>query len=89
MVKDVDVPDLFRDGPFLAVCDGELAFAAVTPELLSAVAPGTLDDCVEDWFSILPREEVGGSIIRRPWELVDRNGAHKPSYTRFRSLAPQ
>jgi len=68
-------PELFHDGPFLAVCDGELAFAAVTPELLAAVAPGTLDDCLEDWFSMLPREEVGGSIIRRPWELVERNGS--------------
>jgi len=68
-------PDLFHDGPFLAVCDGELAFAAVTPEMLAAVTPGTLDDVLEDWLSVLPREEVGGLIVRRPWDLVERNRA--------------
>ena len=66
--------DLFADGPFLAVCDGELAYAAVGPDLLAAVTPSALDDCLEDWLSALPRQEVGGAVVRRPWDLVDRNG---------------
>jgi UDP-N-acetylglucosamine diphosphorylase/glucosamine-1-phosphate N-acetyltransferase len=66
--------ELFNDGPFLAVCDGELAFAAVGPELLAGVAPAVLDDCLEDWLTALPRQEVGGFIARRLWDLVDRNG---------------
>lgn len=66
--------DLFADGPFLAVCDGELAYAAVGPDLLAAVAPAALDDCLEDWLTALPRQEVGGGIVRRPWDLIDRTG---------------
>jgi acetyltransferase-like isoleucine patch superfamily enzyme len=66
--------DLFADGPFLAVCDGELAYAAVNPELLAAVSPVALDDCLEDWLSALPRQEVGGFVARRPGDLVGRNG---------------
>ncbi len=66
--------DLFAGGPFLAVCDGELAFAAVGPELLVGVSPAALDDCLEDWLTALPRQEVGGSVVRRLWDLVDRNG---------------
>lgn len=66
--------DLFAYGPFLAVCDGELAFAAVGPELLAGVSPTVLDDCLEDWLTALPRQEVGGSVVRRPWDVVDRNG---------------
>jgi UDP-N-acetylglucosamine diphosphorylase/glucosamine-1-phosphate N-acetyltransferase len=66
--------ELFADGPFLAVCDGELAFAAVGPDLLASVTPAGLDDCLEDWLTALPRQEVGGAIVRRPWDLVDRTG---------------
>ena len=66
--------DLFTGGPYLAVCDGELAFAVVGPELLAGVSPTALDDCLEDWLTALPRQEVGGAIVRRPWDLVDRNG---------------
>lgn len=66
---------LLADGPFLALCDGELAYAALTPELLAAVSPATLDDCLEDWLSAMPRHEIGGSILRRPWDLLDRIGS--------------
>jgi UDP-N-acetylglucosamine diphosphorylase/glucosamine-1-phosphate N-acetyltransferase len=65
---------LFTDGPFLAVCDGELAFAAVGPELLAGVFAASLDECLEDWLTALPRQEVGGFMVRRLWDLVDRNG---------------
>jgi UDP-N-acetylglucosamine diphosphorylase/glucosamine-1-phosphate N-acetyltransferase len=51
-----------------------LAFAAVGPELLAGVSPAALDDCLEDWLTALPRQEVGGAVVRRPWDLVDRNG---------------
>ena len=65
--------DLFASGPFLAVCDGELAFAAVGPELLAGVSPSAVDECLEDWLTALPRQKVGGAVVRRPWDLVDRN----------------
>lgn len=63
----------FTEGPFLAVCDGELAFAVVGPELLAGVFAASLDECLEDWLSALPRQEVGGFMVRRLWDLVDRN----------------
>jgi UDP-N-acetylglucosamine diphosphorylase/glucosamine-1-phosphate N-acetyltransferase len=66
--------DLFADGPYLAVCDGELAFAAVGPELLAGLSPAAVDEGLEDWLTALPRQKVGGAVVRRPWDLVDRNG---------------
>lgn len=62
------------DGPFLALCEGELAFAAVGPELLTGVFAASLDECLEDWLTALPRQEVGGVMVRRLWDLVDHNG---------------
>lgn len=66
--------ELFAKGPFLAVCDGDVAFAAVTPELVGGLTPATLDDHLDDALSGLPKIEVGGGVARRLWDLVDRNG---------------
>jgi UDP-N-acetylglucosamine diphosphorylase/glucosamine-1-phosphate N-acetyltransferase len=66
---------LFAGGPFVAVCGGEVAFAAVTPELLAEFAPSITADFFDDWLSVLPRQEVGGTVVRRPWDLLDANGA--------------
>lgn len=66
---------LFRDGPFVGTCDGEAAFAVVDPRLLQSVAPTTIDDCLADWLHHLPRRDVGGNMIRYPWELIDHNSA--------------
>lgn len=61
------------DEPIIGVCDGEVAFAALDPRRLSAISPSTIDDCLADWSQSLPTREVGGAMIRRPWDLVDRN----------------
>jgi UDP-N-acetylglucosamine diphosphorylase/glucosamine-1-phosphate N-acetyltransferase len=60
--------------PFLAVCRGDFAFVAVTPDCLPGITPATLDDALDDWFTTLPRVEVGGFVVRYPWDLVERNG---------------
>jgi len=66
-------PDLTGES-FVATIDGEVAYAFVTPELLAGVTPGNIDLHLEEWKSLLPRREAGGTMIGRPWELVERNG---------------
>jgi UDP-N-acetylglucosamine diphosphorylase/glucosamine-1-phosphate N-acetyltransferase len=64
---------LSADGQLLGTCDGEVAYAVLDTDRLQAVSPDTLDDCLDNWARTLPGREVGGDLIRRPWELVDRN----------------
>ena len=61
------------DGPCLAVCEGEVAYAVLSPSHLAAVSPSTLDECLDGWEQTLPSHEVGGRMIRYPWDLVDHN----------------
>lgn len=65
--------NLFAEGPYLGVVDDEIAFAVLDTRLLPAVSPATLDDCLADWLQSLPTHEVGGSVVSRLWELVERN----------------
>ncbi len=67
--------NLLADGPFVGVAGGAVAFAVLDPRRLQALAPSTVDDCLEDWAQTLPRHEVGGTVIGRVWELIDHNGA--------------
>lgn len=66
--------DLLSEGPFVGLAGGEVAFAVVDTRRLQSVSPTTVGDCVRDWAQTLPTREVGGTVIGRPWELVDRNG---------------
>jgi UDP-N-acetylglucosamine diphosphorylase/glucosamine-1-phosphate N-acetyltransferase len=66
-------PCALGGGPAVGLCDGEVAFAALEPRHLRAVAPATLDDCLADWAQSLPTREVGGHMVRRPWDLIALN----------------
>lgn len=61
------------DRPSLGMVDGEIAFAMLTPDQVADLSPATIDECLEDWQRTLPRREVGGNMITRPWDLVERN----------------
>src|SRR5207302_9160151 len=39
------------------------------------LGPATIDECLDDWKQTLPRREAGGTMIARPWDLIERNGA--------------
>ncbi|HEV3385939.1 MAG TPA: putative sugar nucleotidyl transferase, partial [Gemmata sp.] len=65
--------NLFSEGSFLGTVEGEIAFAVLNTRLLSAVSPSTLDDCLADWIQSLPTQEVGGTIVSRLWELIEKN----------------
>ncbi len=65
---------LFAGGPFVGTAGGEIAFAVLDPRRLQGVAPATVGDCLQDWAQTLPCREVGGTVIARPWELIERNG---------------
>jgi UDP-N-acetylglucosamine diphosphorylase/glucosamine-1-phosphate N-acetyltransferase len=64
---------LFADGPCLGTCDGEIAYAVLDSRRLQPVSAATLDDCLDDWSRFLPAREVGGHVLRRPWDLVAHN----------------
>ncbi|QJW94148.1 putative sugar nucleotidyl transferase [Frigoriglobus tundricola] len=67
--------DRFADGPFVGTAGGATAFVALDSRRLQSLAPATVDDCLADWAQTLPRREVGGTVVGRAWELVDRNAA--------------
>jgi UDP-N-acetylglucosamine diphosphorylase/glucosamine-1-phosphate N-acetyltransferase len=70
----VSARDLFATGPFIGTANGEIAFAVLDTHRLHAISPNTVDDCIQDWAQTLPSREVGGIVINRLWELIDRNG---------------
>ncbi len=59
--------------PFVALCDGEVAYAVLTPEWLDDCSPLTIDACLEQWRETLPTRAVSGRMIRYLWELVECN----------------
>jgi UDP-N-acetylglucosamine diphosphorylase/glucosamine-1-phosphate N-acetyltransferase len=67
--------DLFCDGstPRVALAAGQVAFAVVPSHGLTDCLPETLAGCLERWKRELPEARAGGSMIRYPWELVERN----------------
>ncbi|MFM8274137.1 MAG: putative sugar nucleotidyl transferase [Gemmata sp.] len=66
--------DLFSEGPVVGTVSGEVAFAVLDTRRLQAVSPATVEECLGDWAQSLPSREVGGTVIRRAWELVEHNG---------------
>jgi UDP-N-acetylglucosamine diphosphorylase/glucosamine-1-phosphate N-acetyltransferase len=67
-------PNPFADAPYLGTANGAVAFAVLDQKHLEAVSPATLDDCLAEWARSLPTREVGGTVVGRPWELIDLNG---------------
>jgi UDP-N-acetylglucosamine diphosphorylase/glucosamine-1-phosphate N-acetyltransferase len=65
--------NLFGEGSFLGTVEGEIAFAVLDTRLLPAVSPSTLDDCLADWIQSLPTHEVGGVLVSRLWDMIERN----------------
>lgn len=67
------VSNPFADGPHLGTVGGQIAFAVLDTRWLQAVSPATLDRCLDEWLQTLPVHEVGGSLVLRPWDLIDLN----------------
>jgi UDP-N-acetylglucosamine diphosphorylase/glucosamine-1-phosphate N-acetyltransferase len=61
------------NGPCVGRCGDEIAFAFVEPQHLPDDLPDCLDDGLDHLLASLPMVEAGGVVIRRPWELVERN----------------
>src|SRR4029079_11567463 len=60
-------------GACVGRCGDEIAFAAVEPQHLPDDLPDCVDDGLDHLLASLPAVEAGGVVIRRPWELVERN----------------
>lgn len=60
--------------PGVGICDDEVAYAVLTPDLLRDCTPETLDDCLDAWRHALPTHPAGGRMVRYLWDLVDANG---------------
>jgi UDP-N-acetylglucosamine diphosphorylase/glucosamine-1-phosphate N-acetyltransferase len=65
---------MFTEGPFLGLANGEVAFAVLDTRRMHSITPHTVDDCLHDWLQILPCREVGGTVLARPWDLIEHNG---------------
>jgi UDP-N-acetylglucosamine diphosphorylase/glucosamine-1-phosphate N-acetyltransferase len=65
------------DGPYLGTAGGLVAFAVLDTARLPEVSPAMLEDGLDgamtDALRALPRREVGGRLVERPWELIDLN----------------
>jgi len=61
------------DGPHVGTVNGEIAYAVLELDQLASLTVDTLDECLENWARTLPSREVGGTLVRRPWELIDLN----------------
>lgn len=70
-------PYPFSEGPHLGTVGGEVAYAVLDLPQLHALTqgPDRLSHCLREWGAVLPTREVGGTLVGRPWELVDLNGA--------------
>jgi UDP-N-acetylglucosamine diphosphorylase / glucose-1-phosphate thymidylyltransferase / UDP-N-acetylgalactosamine diphosphorylase / glucosamine-1-phosphate N-acetyltransferase / galactosamine-1-phosphate N-acetyltransferase len=64
----------FADAPYICTAHGAVAFVMLDTPQLEAVSSTTLDNCLNDWAHSLPSREVGGTVLSRPWELIDHNG---------------
>jgi UDP-N-acetylglucosamine diphosphorylase/glucosamine-1-phosphate N-acetyltransferase len=77
---------LFASGPSIGTCQGELAFAILDQRRLLTIAPDTIDDTLTDLKQSLPGREVGGQLVRRPWDLIEKN--REQLKRDFESLCP-
>ncbi len=65
-----------ESSPWVGLCEGEPACAFAGPDDAVGLEPGGVDDWFDRMRSCSRLVEVGGEWIRRPWDLVSRNGAH-------------
>ncbi len=63
-------------GPWVGLCEGEPACASVGPDQAVQLEPGAVDNWFERMTARYRGIDVGGEWIRRPWDLVARNGVH-------------
>jgi UDP-N-acetylglucosamine diphosphorylase/glucosamine-1-phosphate N-acetyltransferase len=63
-------------GPWVGICEGQLACAFVGPGDAVKLEPHGVDSWFERVVSEYESFEVGGEWIARPWDLVSKNGAH-------------
>ncbi len=66
-------PNPFAEGPHLGSASGEIAYLVLDVPQLQTLAPDTLELCLDHWKRTLPTREVSGTLVRRPWELIDLN----------------
>lgn len=59
--------------PHLGLCQGQVAYAALPPQLLTYFSPNTIDDCLEMWKQTVATREAGGAMIDFPWHLIEHN----------------
>ncbi|MCE9563773.1 MAG: hypothetical protein K8U57_17160 [Planctomycetes bacterium] len=68
-------PNPLDEGTHLGTVNGEIAYIALDVPRLQALTPDTFEKCYEEWLRTLPIREVSGTLVRRPWELIDLNGS--------------
>lgn len=67
------VPPANSEMSCVAMIGDEIAYAVLQPRDLAECTPHTLENCLTEWKSILPRRPAGGRLINRPWDLIEFN----------------
>src|SRR5262249_6363042 len=52
----------------------QVAYAVLPTHQLTYCSPNTIDDCLESWKQTLPHVPAAGTLIGRPWDLVEHHG---------------
>ncbi len=60
----------------VGLCEGQVAYAFVGPNLAGGLEPHTMDSWFQDIADKLEKHDVGGDWIARPWDIVAKNSAH-------------
>jgi len=66
-------PNPFAEGPHIGTVNGEIAYVVLDHPQLQNVVLARLERHLDQWAQELPTRPVNGSLVRRPWELVDLN----------------
>ena len=71
---DGTAPDVSDGRAFVGMVGSDAAFLVLRPDMLAGCNSRNLDEFLDQWKRQLPRQDAGGTMILRPWDLIAANG---------------
>jgi UDP-N-acetylglucosamine diphosphorylase / glucose-1-phosphate thymidylyltransferase / UDP-N-acetylgalactosamine diphosphorylase / glucosamine-1-phosphate N-acetyltransferase / galactosamine-1-phosphate N-acetyltransferase len=62
-----------RETPRVALVGEEVAYIVLPSPGIPEGAAEMVEDCLQSWKDRLPQAAAGGTLVRYPWDLVERN----------------